>query len=307
MFSSQNTIKSAQAYALVDSYTSSNWMSKFSVQSISDPTHGYVNYVNQQQAQSQGLYKVIGNQVYVGVDNTSVLNPSGTGRNSVRLMSNTAYNQGLVIGDFAHIPGTECGSWPAFWMVGPNWPSSGEIDIIEGVNLMTTNQMTLHTSPGCTVSVGSGGQSGSSVGDPACGDGGGYNGCPVVSNTGTSYGTPFDNVKGGGVYAMQWTGSNIKIWYFPRNAVPSDISSGKPNPGGWGQPQANFAGCDFSSYMKNQNIIFDITFCGDWAGQVWNNYASCKNSNPSCNGYVAQNPNVFSDVYWLVNSVKVYQ
>lgn len=72
-----------------------------------------MNYVNQQQAQSQGLYKVIGNQVYIGVDNTSVLNPSGTGRNSVRLMSNTAYNQGLVIGDFAHIPGTECGSWPA--------------------------------------------------------------------------------------------------------------------------------------------------------------------------------------------------
>lgn len=142
------------------------------------------------------------------------------------------------------------------WMVGPDWPSSGEIDIIEGVNLMTTNQMTLHTSPGCTVSVGSGGQSGSSVGDPACGDGSGYNGCPVVSNTGTSYGTPFDNVKGGGVYAMQWTASNIKIWYFPRNSVPSDISSGKPNPGGWGQPQANFAGCDFSSYMKNQNIIF---------------------------------------------------
>lgn len=49
-------------------------------------------------------------------------------------------------------------------MVGPNWPSSGEIDIIEGVNDAAQNQMTLHTSPGCTVNVGNGGQTGTSVG-----------------------------------------------------------------------------------------------------------------------------------------------
>ena len=53
------------------------------------------------------------------------------------------------------------------WMVGPNWPGNGEIDIIEGVNDNAQNQMTLHTSPGCTVSVGPGGQTGTSIGDPS--------------------------------------------------------------------------------------------------------------------------------------------
>lgn len=221
---------------------------------IADPTHGFVNYVNQQQAQSQGLIQNWGNQVYIGVDHTTTLNPNGPGRNSVRLQSNKAYNHGLIIADFAHIPGSDCGAWPAFWMFGPNWPSSGEIDIIEGVNLNTYDQVTLHTAPGCVPNVGPGGQSGSPTGNADCGAGGGYNGCGVVSNHATSYGTAF-NANGGGLYATLWTSTGIKVWYWPSRSAPADARSNSPNPAGWGQPIANYAGCNFDQYFKNMNIV----------------------------------------------------
>ena len=72
-----------------------------------------MSYVTQSEAQSLGLLHTEGNQVYFGVDNTNVISPTGPGRNSVRLMSNNAYNNGLIIGDFAHMPGSDCGIWPA--------------------------------------------------------------------------------------------------------------------------------------------------------------------------------------------------
>ena len=71
------------------------------------------------------------------------------------------------------------------------------------------------------------------------------------------------------------TSSAIKIWYFPHTAIPSDITSGSPNPNGWELPQANFAGgCNIDSQFISHQIVFDITFCGDWAGDVWSTTSS---------------------------------
>ncbi|MCJ1473027.1 hypothetical protein MMC13_001676 [Lambiella insularis] len=333
------------AYTLVNNFDASNWMSSFQAQSIPDPTGGFVTYLTQSEAEADGLYQIQGDQVYFGVDHTNTISPSGPGRNSVRLMSNAAYNNALIIGDFAHMPGSDCGIWPAFWVVGPNWPSGGEIDIIEGVNIGIANQMTLHTSPGCTVTVGQQGQTGAppsppfplspppplptpsdtplpggSVGNPDCGAGGGYNGCAVVDYVGTSYGTAFNSV-GGGVYATLWDASVIQIWYWEHSQVPADVTAGAPDPSGWGTPAADFSGCAFDTYFKNMNIvsglsgarrlgfsslIFDTTFCGSWAGNVWAQ-SYCATADASCQDYVARNPQVYADGYWLVNSVKVYQ
>jgi beta-glucanase (GH16 family) len=73
---------------------------------------------------------------------------STLGRRSVRLESNAKFNSGLFIICLDHMPVGK-GTWPAFWTFGPNWPNSGEIDIIEGIWTMNRNAVTLHTKQGC--------------------------------------------------------------------------------------------------------------------------------------------------------------
>lgn len=95
-------------------------------------------------------------------------------------------------------------------------------------------------------------------------------GCGIESSSASSFGTPF-NGGGGGVYAMEWTTSSIKIWFFPRNSIPADLAAGNaPDPSKWSTPQASFqGGCDIGRHFVNHQIVIDTTFCGDWAGAVW--------------------------------------
>lgn len=181
------------------------------------------------------------------------------------------------------------------WMFGPNWPNQGEIDIYEGVHLNTYNQATLHTSTGCVPSVGPGGETGNRIGTADCGAGGGFTGCGVTSDNPSSYGTGF-NANGGGVYATLWTDSGFKVWYFASNNVPANIRYGIPDADSWGTPMANFGpGCDYGAKFKDLSIVFDITFCGDWAGGVWGQ-TSCAQVSSSCAAYVASHPHSFTDV-----------
>ncbi|KAF7948025.1 hypothetical protein EAE96_009093 [Botrytis aclada] len=295
----------AVTYNLKDTYNSANFFSSFSFFTDPDPTHGYVSYQSKSAASAQGLINNNNGQVYLGVDHKTV-NPS-VGRASVRLTSNKSYNHGLFIADIAHMPGSICGVWPAFWLVGPNWPYGGEIDVIEGVNLAGTNSMTLHTGPGCVINT-AGSQPGITLSDPNCNSNSGYNGCGVLTNKANSYGNGF-NSAGGGVYAMQWESSGIYVWFWPRGSVPADVTAGKPVTGNWGLPLVAFnggSGCNIDSFFANQQIVFDTMFCGDWAGSVWSS-GNCAGLANTCNAYVGANPAVFAPAYWSINSVKVYQ
>lgn len=208
------------------------------------------------------------------------------------------------------MPGGICGTWPAFWMFGPNWPSSGEIDIIEGVNAQTTNSITLHTSAGCSMHNPNS-QKGTKTLTTNCNQDSGNTGCGVSTTNTNAYGTGF-NAVGGGVYAMQWASSGIYVWFWQRDAIPEDIASGGiPNIQSWGTPVATFesgnGGCDIDTAFKNNNIVFDTTFCGGWAGNVWSSSSECSALASTCTQYVGENPAAFTDAYWLINYVKVYQ
>lgn len=292
------------AYSLEDNYDDQNFFSEFDFFDGADPTDGFVSFANAGTANMTGLAGYSNGAVYLGVDHTT-LNPAG-GRGSVRVTSNKAYTHGLFIADISHMPGGICGVWPAFWTFGPNWPASGEIDIIEGVNSQSTDSITLHTSSGCTMSS-SGSLSSSTLANGDCNDGNAGTGCSFGTASTQGYGAGF-NAIGGGVYAMEWTSSAIQVYFFPRNSIPGDITSGNPVPTGWGTPVASFSGsgCDIDSHFMGHNIIFDTTFCGQWAGNVWPS-SSCGSLASTCDAYVGSNPAAFTDAYWMINSVKVYQ
>lgn len=59
--------------------------------------------------------------------------------------------------------------------------------------------------------------------------------------------------------------------------------------------------------ITNSELVFDTTFCGDWAGAVWDQCEECVALAPTCVEYVSNNPTAFEDAYWLVNNIQVYQ
>ena len=151
--------------------------------------------------QSAGLIDIDSNgHVFMRVDTTPTV--SGN-RRSVRITTQYSYTGGLVLLDAVHMP-TGCGTWPAFWSNGPDWPTFGEIDIVEGVNDYSNNQATIHTAHGCTIPSSSSsalGITGNVVGGTNCAAAETSNaGCGMTATQSNSYGVGFNN-NGGGVYA----------------------------------------------------------------------------------------------------------
>ncbi|KAM5476656.1 hypothetical protein McanCB56680_007626 [Microsporum canis] len=295
-------------YILEDDYQPNTWFDQFSFFSAKDPTHAYVNYLDQAAAQSQNLIGIQNNAVYLGVDHKNVA--TGEGRSSVRLETKKVYNHGLIIADINHMPGGECGTWPAFWTTSSAWPNEGELDIIEGVNQQKQNDYALHTAQGC--SIPKQGEFTGTVVTPNCdvkAAGQAENqGCLVEDSKGSrGYGPDFNNATGG-VFATEWTSKAISIWFFPREEIPKDVNSEHPDPSKWGKPSAYFGGeCDVGNHVRNQRIIFNTAFCGGWADGMWPTDPVCSKKAPTCMEYVRENPSAFEEAYWSINYMKVYQ
>ncbi|KAL8960127.1 MAG: hypothetical protein Q9193_003124, partial [Seirophora villosa] len=115
--------------------------------------------------------------------------------------------------------------------------------------------------------------------------------------------------SGGAVYALEWTSDGMSVWGWSGGSAPSDASGSSPDPSSWGNPTASFpsgSGCDVDNFFKDQQIVFDTTFCGVWAGETFSSDPKCSGLGATCQEYVQNNPSAFKDAYWTINSLKVY-
>ncbi|KAI7858617.1 beta-1,3-1,4-glucanase [Circinella umbellata] len=305
-------------WQLTDVYQGNTFFDGFDFFNDTDPTHGFVNYVNKEKAQHDGLIKIDKSSIVMKVDNSTTFATASKnqerGRSSVRISSHKDYDSGLFLFDVEHIP-VACGAWPALWLLGPNWPNGGEIDVIEGVNLQSQNLMALHTSSGCKQRPSPLKQTGKTLTndcDVKSPDQAPNQGCSVEDQSKKSFGSGF-NQNGGGIFALQWTAeTGIQIWFFDRANIPKDIvnnSNKHPNPKLWGIPSANFPFdpnyCTFRSFSKLK-IIINTTFCGDWAGNstIYKKH-NCPGQN--CIDFIRKNPNKLNEAYWRIRSIKVYK
>lgn len=302
-------------FKLADNFQGNNFFDGFDFKTFPDPTHGNVEYVSSDEAFGAGLASVGSDGVaFMTVDNKNGV-PEGGNRKSVRIESKKSYNQGLFVLDVAAMPHGPS-VWPAFWMVGPNWPAGGEIDIIEGVHDQQSNQMTLHTSPGCTLDDGNFSRNapapnmktlssvftGTVLGTNCDAAATGNAGCGVLDNGANSYGAGF-NQNGGGVVATLWDDSGVRIWRFTRDSIPADLAAQAPNPASWPAPQAFWSSSKCGGqFFKDMNMVFDTTLCGDWAGATFNHDTGLSGT---CQQWVSD-PSHFNDAHWLVNYVRVF-
>ncbi|KAG7090803.1 hypothetical protein E1B28_009887 [Marasmius oreades] len=144
--------------------------------------------------------------------------------------------------------------------------------------------------------------------------------CPsntgIRSSSSTSYGAGFNSV-GGGVYAGLIDSDGATVWFWPRDSIPGDISAGTPLPSSWGTPMARWSSstCNPDQIFRNQAAIFTNTLCGQWAGGVWNTAGipgqdqSCaqRTGFSTCEEFVRKNGASFTQAYWEIKSVKIYE
>ncbi|KAI0830328.1 concanavalin A-like lectin/glucanase domain-containing protein [Trametes gibbosa] len=296
------------AYNLVKEYSGSNFFSEWDFYgSYDNLTSGDVIWVTKANAtQSKLAYVNDAGNAIIKVDNTTFV-PYNEKRDSVRVTTQDFFSIGTVlIFDATHLP-YGCSVWPSFWTKGQNWPIGGEIDIIEAVNLMTFNQMALHTQGGCT-QPSSVTQTGT-TGNTNCSTDAG---CTVAETQANSFGESFATA-GGGVWAAQIDSSGIYIWFWTRSNVPSSVSSATDSvdPSSWGTPSASYpsSSCDINQFFTPQQIVLDITLCGNWAGVTSVYQSTCGGDGTATACYldnVINNGTNYANAYFEIAYIKAF-
>jgi len=294
-------------YNLVKEYSGSSFFDDWNFyDNFDNLTNGDAIFVSAQEATSENLAFVNGaGNAIIKVDNTTQV-PFNQKRNTVRISSKDRFSVGsLWIADMLHVP-FGCSVWPAWWSQAPDWPTGGEIDTFEGVNLVTANQIALHTEPGCTQSNPT--QSSTLVNSTDCSFQANSNeGCVVTNPSTNSYGANFASA-GGGVFVTEFAEKGISIWFFERKDVPSSLqgNGSSVDTTTLGTPVANYpaASCTVDKFFEPQNLIFDITLCGDFAGAPNVFAQTC--SGTCYNDFVIGPPSGYDNAYFEVQSVRVF-
>ncbi|KLO18260.1 hypothetical protein SCHPADRAFT_936333 [Schizopora paradoxa] len=303
-------VKSASAadptYSLVFNPQGANFFNNWNFYTGIDTNNtGNVFYVTQQDAENQGLISLnsAGNTI-IKVDNTtSGVGNMTFGRNSVYMFSDYQIQSGnLLLFDAVHLP-FGCSVWPAFWSQGPVWPDDGEIDIIEGVNMATNNNFSLHTLDGCThPAAGSSIETGNLLSTDCFNQTAHNMGCVVEAPTPASYGAGFA-AGGGGVFAVLWNDTGISMWFFDRSSIPQDLPTDSPDPAGWPNPTAFFpsSSCNLEQFFKPQTLVLDITICGNFGLAVFSQ--TCPGN---CTDLV-QTPSNYDNAFFEISYIKVFE
>jgi hypothetical protein len=87
----------ARAYILTDDFFGAGFFEAFTWENISDPTHGRVNYLDERTSIKDGLAFATLNSFVMRVDDQTVLDPKGPGRNSIRIRSKKTWQHGVSV------------------------------------------------------------------------------------------------------------------------------------------------------------------------------------------------------------------
>ncbi|EEB90837.1 hypothetical protein MPER_10907 [Moniliophthora perniciosa FA553] len=172
--------------------------------------------------------------------------------------------------------------------------------------MVANNQMALHTNDGCKQVNPV--QSSTLINSTDCSHLANQNeGCVVTDPSQQSYGATFA-ASGGGVFVTEFAESGISVWFFTRDLVPDSIKSNSSSldTSALGTPVANWpnGGCSMNEFFSAQNLILDITLCGDFAGAA--NVFSQTCSGRCYNDYVIGSPSTYDNAFFDIASIRVY-